>query len=207
MRKDPGPSTLPTTATEHSEKPEHTPEEGGLGWLALIRELAYDLVGRVIPGTVVIVALAHGVGGLFPSLAPLESSWLTPLLVVIPGYLFGLLGDIVADATVDRLLAFLYGSKFSFWRHVDHLTDVNHQRALLKMWAERVCVWNLLLGWVCLWMARPTPLDRVSNEAWVVITVLLALLWLRWDWCCRSRARTWAENWKRGYGSYKVRGD
>jgi hypothetical protein len=204
MRPSPSKSSIPHSEVENERRPEGGPE-GSSSWAQFVPEALYDLIGRVIPGTVIVAAILHGVGGRLPM--PLTPSpGFTQVLIVITGYLFGLIGDVTADATVDRVLARVYGTKFSFWRHFDHL-DAAKRRVLLKMWSERACLWNLLLGWLCLWVIRPSPFGSVGNAMWIAVVFTLTLLWLRWDWTCRARARTWAEEWKDAHGSFRVRGD
>jgi hypothetical protein len=172
-------------------------------WAMFVPEAVYDLIGRIFPGIVVITAFASA------SHAPLGlglPSWLIGVLAIIAGFLFGLLGDVIGDATSSRVLAWLYGAKYSFWRYFDSV-DGAKQKVLLKMWAERNCLWNLFLGWLCIWLLRLPLARNLSLVMRLSIAVVLLALHLRWDWTCRARARTWAEEWRQSYGSFKVRGE
>ena len=190
---------------ENSGRPEDKADRV-TSWALFVPEAIYDLVGRVIPGIVIVTAaILLGAGSRFLVPLPLSSGF-TQVLIVITGFLFGLIGDVTADATLDRVLAWIYGTEYSFWRYFDHL-DAAKRKVLLKLWAERMSLWNLLLGWLCLWIVRPPLFNGISNTTRVAVAFVLALVWLRWDWTCRARARTWAEKWKKSYGPFAVRGD
>ncbi len=61
-------------------------------WARFYPEAIYDLIGRVVPGVVVVTAILQGVGNRFPVPLPLPS-WGIQILIVILGFLFGLIGD------------------------------------------------------------------------------------------------------------------
>lgn len=190
---------------EESGSPEN---KGGKisDWASVVPEATYDLLGRVAPGIIVVVAAIWLYTGNAFSPPLSFSSWFADVLIIVVGYVFGLSGDVAADATIDRLLAWIYGAAFSFWRHFEHVSSAK-QKVLQKMWAERLCLWNLFLGWLCIGVARPLAYKTLSITMRLMVGLILFGLFIRWDWTCRARARTLAEGWKRSFGSFRVRGD
>jgi len=149
----------------------------------LLPDMHYDIVARVIPGTIAIVFLLHGF-----ELSKIEVIRF-PIYLVL-GYVVGLALDAFAHHTIDYVFSKVLKSLrkptiMDIWSGILKYSDGSDRRLMLKMIAERSLFRSLtlfFLGMLC-WQLVLNNFENILIHLLLSVAVMLPLYFFHWITC------------------------
>lgn len=162
---------------------------------SLVPEIYYDLIARVVPGSVLCVILAVSVN---VELAPLQllGGALLSALALLISYATGFVLDIFSGALLEwpnRGIFWVLGRVSSAWQTdvweaIANETSGAHAAKLTKMMAERALLRSLMVLSVALWLLESWPMGNLSTQTKAALVIVIVLVYYRMEFWVRFAA-------------------
>jgi hypothetical protein len=153
--------------------------------LALIPEVYYDIIARILPGIIfVLVVIPSNLWEVMSQKDILTNSAL--LLFLVSGYICGFVLD-ACSASVEAIW-----DKGRLWSKLDKIEDKDKAKASrpIKLVSEVVLLRVLLLGWLIVGLRLEIFLLSPVKYNWFIyfiIAAILVYLYRRWYLCTMER--------------------
>jgi len=170
---------------------------------ALVPELYYDLIARLVPGGIGVVLFAASVPPPLRDKLPKEPA---TILAVVAAYTMGLLLDAASSLTIgpmNALVRWAWGfvpilrrrrardlDAVDPWGFMRGGAKPSASGVVGKLLAERTCLRSFTLLWPVAWLTNALPIGNISALGSAVVTTGLALAQYRWDYLARATAET-----------------
>jgi len=166
--------------------------------VSLVPEIYYDLIGRIVPGSILCFLLSWSVKTELSSLKDLVGGAPMIALVLVVGYAMGLVLDMLAGTLLNwpnRGVFWVFGQltekqnvwQVNVWQVIASESNAERASKLRKMMAERALLRNLLVLSIALWLLGGWPMSNLPagiNATAVIVLVLVYYrmeFWVRYD--------------------------